>query len=160
MPVANTSGPKGPARKHKTGSAAPDLKTFLSAAQRATDPNDLLALSSADLETALRGTHALIAEAEGSDPLIRIGAPLRIGTTLAVPVAVLSSDKPFIVDSVIGAIRARGGQVRLVSHPILGTGEDALSVLTVLIEPMAEGELAVLAGEIEASMRDVAAVVA
>jgi len=160
MPVANTSGPKGPARKHKTGGAAPDLKTFLSAAQRATDPNDLLALSSADLETALRGTHALIAEAEGSDPLIRIGAPLRIGTTLAVPVAVLSSDKPFIVDSVLGAIRARGGQVRLVSHPILGAGEDALSVLTVLIEPMAEGELAVLAGEIEASMRDVAAVVA
>ena len=157
---ADKSGSKGPVTELKAGQGAPAFQTFLKAALGATDPDDLAAFSQPDLETVLADTHRLLAQAGNPDPLVAVGEPVELGRRVVTPVVVISSDKPFIVDSVLAAIRARGGQVRLVSHPIIGKGKGATSVLTVLVEPMGEAERGALAGEIETAMGEVAHAVA
>jgi len=136
------------------------FEAFFKRALEATDPDDLVVFQTADLEPVFRLTFAALPALEEADPVVEIGAGRRIGATGALPISVVSRDKPFIVDSVLAAIRARGGQVRLVSHPILHLGKGAVSALTILVEPLAETELAALADDIAASLRDVALAVA
>ena len=44
-------------------------------------------------------------------------------------IEVFSADMPFIVDSILGAVRAHGGTVRLLAHPTLQFDPEAFRVL-------------------------------
>src|SRR5690606_33292950 len=83
------------------------LALFLAAAIRSTDPDDLARQEQARLLEVLAQSHARLAEGEIGATRIHITPPARAGDPMLVDV--ISPDMPFIVDSVLGALRAMGG---------------------------------------------------
>src|SRR5690606_6086665 len=124
------------------------------------DPDDLARQDGAALLAALTRSHARLTVGNGKATRIAVTEPAAPGAALVIDV--ISPDMPFIVDSVLAALRAMGGVIRLFSHPVVRVargavvGEDgeAVSVLHIHSDPVAD--TAALVAEIEATLADVA----
>ncbi|HZY67192.1 MAG TPA: NAD-glutamate dehydrogenase [Devosia sp.] len=95
----------------------PNFARFMLAAVNATDPDDLLGGSLTGIEATLRSTYTRLGKRDGKSHLVFAFAPEH--SRGRERIEVFSADMPFIVDSVLAAIRARGGTVRFMSHPVL-----------------------------------------
>ncbi|WEJ32297.1 NAD-glutamate dehydrogenase [Devosia sp. SD17-2] len=136
------------------------LARFLEAALRATDPDDLARQEPSHFLEVLRRSHERLIKGGPEETRIFATPPADPGAPLVLDV--ISPDMPFIVDSVLAALRAMGGAIRLLAHPVVHLGSDgvndnggaALSVLHIHSDPVADAEA--LRGEIALALRDVA----
>ena len=150
----------------------PGFARFLRAAVEATDPEDLAPRPADAVEAAFRAAYGRLGKRELAAHNIYVIAPEKPGDPEIVEV--FSADMPFIVDSVLAAIRARGGVVRLFSHPPVQfdpatyrvldgplPGSRIESFLHVEIEPLADAvQRELLHGEIDDTLTDVGRAVA
>jgi len=95
----------------------PGFARFLRVIVDATDPEDLAARSADALEHAFRASYGRLGRRDNAGHDVYARPADRPGEPDIVEV--FSADMPFIVDSVLAAIRATGGTVRLISHPIV-----------------------------------------
>ncbi|MEQ1771179.1 MAG: NAD-glutamate dehydrogenase domain-containing protein, partial [Devosia sp.] len=145
----------------------PNFRRLLLAVIAATDNDDLGIYSAEVLESMLRGTYGRLGK-RGLE-LHQVHSILPEYTGLPEILEIFSADMPFIVDSVLGAIRAKGGVVKFLSHPVLnldpeshrlldqpGDSSVTESVLIVHIEPLADQTArAGLIAEIEGTLIEV-----
>lgn len=150
----------------------PGFASFLHLTITSTDPEDLVGISTDGMETLLRHSFAKLATHQPNEHLIHIWNPeLGETETPAVVIDIFVADMPFLVDSVLAAIRAMGGTIRLMSHPVLhldmtvsppkildATTQDSQreSCLHIHIDPIADEErLAELYAELDAVLTEV-----
>ena len=105
----------------------PGFGRFLRLTVEATDPGDLRLQSAEALEALFRKAYLKLGKREFSDHRIFVQAAEQAGQPDIIEV--YSADMPFIVDSVLGAVRAHGGTVRLLAHPTLQFDPEAFRVL-------------------------------
>jgi glutamate dehydrogenase len=160
------------ARAAEHQSTEPGFSRFLRAAVEATDPEDLATRTSADFEARMRAAYGRLGKRELASHSIYVIAAERPGGNDSVEV--FSADMPFIVDSVLAAIRARGGVVRLITHPTVQfdpatyrvldvplPGSRLESFLHIEIDPLADVvQRELLHGEIDDTLTDVGRAVA
>jgi glutamate dehydrogenase len=160
------------ARAQGYQSSEPSFARFLKTVAEATDPEDLATYSAEALEATFRKSYGRLGKRELASHNVYIVPPERPGD--AEIVEVFSADMPFIVDSVLAAIRARGGVIRFISHPILQfdpatyrvlevptPGSRLESFLHIEIEPLADIVLReAMQGEIDDTLTDVGRAVA
>ena len=158
-------------------SADPGFARFFALTVESTDRGDLARLTPEDFEAVLRPSYAQLG-LRGAEPhFVSIRPPEDTTPAGARIIDIFAEDMPFLVDSVLGALRSAGLGVRLFAHPILAVvqgergwqlsdahedGETALyeSFLHIHIDPVADEEvLAALATELDAVLVDVARVV-
>jgi len=138
----------------------PGLERFLLDAIKATDPDDLERQDYDALLDALVRSHEALVSGDSSGTRILTQAPATPGEALVIDV--ISPDMPFIVDSVLAALRAMGGSIRLFAHPVVhvargavvGEDGDAVSVLHIHSDPV--GDVSALVAEISDTLQDVA----
>jgi glutamate dehydrogenase len=141
----------------------PGLAEFLVAAIEATDGDDLSATTPEALEARLHAAFGLIPAGPPKKSTVHIATgPGGVPTTIDI----VSPDMPFIVDTALAAVRAAGGSVRLLAHPVVFLAPDGgvsashapdhvpISVLHIEIEPL--GETETLRAELETAMGEVA----
>ncbi len=97
----------------------PNYARFLLYTVRATDPDDFAPHSVAEIDAELRRSYALLDRRGRANCFIQFTAPDVLTVHAPEIVDIFTADMPFIVDSVLAAIRAKGGVVRLISHPVL-----------------------------------------
>jgi len=131
---------------------------FLAAAANATDAEDLAGIAADKFESILRQSYVRLLSYEGQTSAVSLTPPRDAYEPLVIDV--ISPDMPFIVDSVMAALRAAGGSARLFAHPVvrIADGDVAdqgkkLSMLHIHSDPVADTGL--LADEIQGAMRDV-----
>ena len=95
----------------------PSFSRFLKTVVEASDPEDLALQSAAVLEATFRKSYGRLGKRELASHNVYIVPPEHPGEPEVVEV--FSADMPFIVDSVLAAIRAYGGVVRFITHPVL-----------------------------------------
>ena len=95
----------------------PNFARFMLAMVNATETDDLSTYSPEVLEAMLRKTYTRLGKREGRSHVIFDFEPE--GTEQSEHFEIFSTDMPFIVDSVLAAIRAKGGKIRFLSHPVL-----------------------------------------
>ncbi|HWJ87593.1 MAG TPA: NAD-glutamate dehydrogenase, partial [Pelagibacterium sp.] len=153
----------------------PGLARFLTNAVQSADEQDLALYRPEVLESLLTRTFSHIGERAAGKADIRIWAPdtgIADGLTI---IDIYSADTPFIVDSALAAIRAAGGTIRFISHPVVSVDATATpwqvleaprdgarteSVLQVHIDTPADPEtLTAIASELDQTMRAVRAAV-
>ncbi|WP_177282506.1 NAD-glutamate dehydrogenase [Devosia enhydra] len=156
------------ARTRRLVDSEPNFARFLLATVKATDPADLSLYSAEALEAYLRQTYARIGKRDGAQRRVYVLPGRHPGDPDIVEA--FTTDAPFIVDSVLAAIRALGGVIRYMSHPVLNldpqshrlldapSGDSvAESVLTVHIDPLGDdARRAALGAELEQVLADVA----
>jgi glutamate dehydrogenase len=150
----------------------PSFSRFLKAATEATDAEDLGSHSPDVLEALWREAYERLGNREQGRHRVYFLPPADVGHREIIEV--FSADMPFIVDSVLAAIRAKGGTIRFMSHPILifdpatnrvlerpASGTRAESFLHIHIDPLPDAETREgMLTEIDETMRDVARTVA
>ncbi len=96
----------------------PNFSRFLLTTLNATEAEDLAPYRPGEVEAILRRSYGLIEERKDAPYFVAISPPAE---TMNAPevIDVFSPDMPFIVDSVLAAVRARGAVVRLMTHPVL-----------------------------------------
>ncbi|GGA37154.1 NAD-glutamate dehydrogenase [Pelagibacterium lentulum] len=112
----------------------PQFATFLSAAIKSTDEQDLATYPAQTLESLLKTSFSHIGERVPGKPDIRLwtpGGPDLEGVTV---IDIYSADTPFIVDSALATIRAAGGTIRFMTHPTVALDSET-TPWTVLTEP-------------------------
>jgi glutamate dehydrogenase len=153
-------------------STEPSFARFLRSVAEATDPEDFGTRSTDELEAIFRRSYGRLGKRELASHNVYIDPPGHPGEPETVEV--FSADMPFIVDSVLAAIRARGGVIRSLSHPILkfdpatyrvlempGPGSRLESFLHVEIDPLTSlVEREAMQGEIDDTLTDVGRAVA
>ncbi|WP_116652493.1 NAD-glutamate dehydrogenase [Pelagibacterium sediminicola] len=112
-----------PARQWKDRIAAlsgaePGFASFLNRAIGSADEQDLLLYPPQTLETVLRETFSHIGERTPGRPDIRLWTSDEPGLDGLTIIDIYSADTPFIVDSALAAIRAAGGTIRFMAHPV------------------------------------------
>ncbi len=105
------------ARAQGFQSTEPSFARFLKAVAEATEPEDLARHDLDTLEATFRRSYGRLGKRELASHNIYVIPPDAPGRPETIEV--FSADMPFIVDSVLAAIRAYGGVVRALSHPIL-----------------------------------------
>ncbi|RYE86145.1 MAG: NAD-glutamate dehydrogenase, partial [Hyphomicrobiales bacterium] len=95
----------------------PSFARFLRAAVEATDPEDLKTRSADMLEALFRKSYARLGKRELANH--RIYFMPAEGPGHPEILEIFSTDMPFIVDSVLAAVRSVGGTIRFFSHPTL-----------------------------------------
>jgi glutamate dehydrogenase len=95
----------------------PNFARFVLAMVNATGPDDLESSSVAVIEAMLRKTYTRLGKREGRSHVVFDFPPESAGQYELIEI--FSADMPFIVDSVLAAIRGKGGTVRFMSHPVL-----------------------------------------
>src|SRR5690606_5583635 len=149
----------------------PHFGRFLRATAAATDAEDLRPYAAETLEAILRRSFEQLGK-RGAAAYRIISHPAE---TAAGPeiIEIFSSDMPFIVDSVLAAVRASGASLCLMAHPILhfdpatfrvleqpAAGSRQESFLHLHIDPLANAaSRAALLAELDEVLRDVARVV-
>ncbi|MEO5806073.1 NAD-glutamate dehydrogenase [Devosia sp.] len=126
-----------------------DFAQYLSGFAETTDPDDLARYDIDDFVTLLRHSFAHLRDASPTQSRTFIEA----AADGSLVVDVVSPDTPFIVDSVLAALRAAGGVVQLFAHPVVQHDGHNISMLHVHSEPVAD--IAVLRREIETAMLEV-----
>lgn len=95
----------------------PSFARFLTAVVEASDEEDIDRVSSTLFESMFRTAFGRLGKRELASRSIHIVPPAAPG--LPEVIEVFSADMPFIVDSVLAAIRAQGAVVRALVHPVL-----------------------------------------
>ena len=145
----------------------PNFARFLMAMVNATGADDLAATTPALVEAMLRKTYTRLGKREGRSHAVFAFAPEGAGQNELIEI--FSADMPFIVDSVLAAIRATGGVIRFMSHPVLHLDPESHrlldaeapvsvneSLLLVQIEPLGTPEArAALLAEIDGTLTEV-----
>jgi len=145
----------------------PNFARFMSATINSADPEDLKQFPVEAFEAELRKAYARLGKREGKTCVVNAFAPEQPNE--ADRIEIFSADMPFVVDSVLAAIRAKGGAIRFMAHPVLhldpeshrlldapGKGAINESLLIVHIDPIADPEArAALLAEIDATLADV-----
>ncbi len=153
-------------------STEPSFARFLRSVAEATDPEDFGTRTIDEIEAIFRRSYGRLGKRELASHNVYIDPPEHPGGPETVEV--FSADMPFIVDSVLAAIRARGGVIRALSHPILkfdpatyrvlelpGPGSRLESFLHVEIDPLPGlVEREAMQGEIDDTLTDVGRAVA
>ncbi|WP_196260244.1 NAD-glutamate dehydrogenase [Pelagibacterium limicola] len=116
------------------GGTEAGLARFLAHAVNTTDEQDLLAYPVQTLETLLRRTYSHIGERTPGKPDIRLWSSAEPGVEGVTVIDIYSADTPFIVDSALAAIRAAGGNIRFMTHPVAPV-DPATTPWTVLEKP-------------------------
>ncbi|MFL9825858.1 NAD-glutamate dehydrogenase [Rhodoplanes sp. SY1] len=87
---------------------------------------DLAEYDGDELATLADGALAFLAERTPGTPKIRIATPDAVAAPAPVSVIeIVNDDMPFLVDSVLGALREHGLDPLLVAHPVLAVTRDA-----------------------------------
>ncbi len=149
----------------------PGLANFLLHAIEATDEQDLPAYTPEQFQDILTHSYNRIIRHTGPDHLINIWRPDESDPHGVQIIDVYLPDMPFVVDSVLAAVRARGGSIRMFIHPILpldtrstpwqvmekpGKNLAAQSFLQVHIDPINnEVDLAELYAEVDTTLLEV-----
>ena len=97
----------------------PSLFGFIANALRSADEQDLALYEPATLEALLTRTFSQIGERTPGKADIRIWTPENDVPAATTIIDIQSADTPFIVDSALAAIRAAGGVVRFMTHPVV-----------------------------------------
>ncbi|MEO8759176.1 MAG: NAD-glutamate dehydrogenase [Devosia sp.] len=105
----------------------PNFARFVLAMVNATETDDLSTYSADVLEEMLRKTYTRLGKREGRSHVVFDFAPEHLGHPEMLEI--FSADMPFIVDSVLAAIRAKGGTIRFMSHPVLHLDPESHRVL-------------------------------
>ena len=95
----------------------PNFARFLAAMAAATETDDLSSYSPEVIEAMLRKTYTRLGKREGRSHVVFDSEPER--PIQSEMLEIFSADMPFIVDSVLAAIRAKGGVIKFMSHPVL-----------------------------------------
>ena len=91
-----------------------------------TAPEDVLAYTAGDLALLARQAWGLLAERKPGEVKMRLQSPRGGDRTGAISVLeIINDDKPFLLDSTMGALATLGVGVRLVAHPVLGVARGA-----------------------------------
>lgn len=114
-------------RAGKLLSTEPGFGRFLRLTVEATDPGDLRSQSAEALEALFRKAYLKLGKREFANHRIYTQPAEHAGQ--AEIIEIFSADMPFIVDSVLAAVRAHGGTVRLLAHPTLHFDPEAFRVL-------------------------------
>src|SRR5690606_25270356 len=145
----------------------PNFARFLLAMVNATEADDLAATTAELAEAMLRKTYTRLGKREGKSHVVFDFAPASAGQNELIEI--FSADMPFIVDSVLAAIRAKGGVVRFMSHPVLHLDPESHrlldaeapvsvneSLLLIQIEPIEnEAARAALLAEVDGTLTEV-----
>jgi glutamate dehydrogenase len=145
----------------------PNFARFLLAAVNATDSDDLSLFTPEALEILLRRTYTRLGKREGRSHIV-FHYPPEPGVR-AEQFEIFSADMPFIVDSTLAAIRAKGGVIRFMAHPVLYLDPESHrvldaeapvslkeSLLIVHIEPLADtAERLAMIAELEGTLTEV-----
>ena len=107
----------------------PNYARFLLHAVRATDPDDLAPFGAAVMDAEFRRAYALLERRGEASHFIHVSKADVLTPDSPEILDIFSPDMPFIVDSVLAAIRAKGGKVRLMSHPVMPLDPKAFRVL-------------------------------
>lgn len=97
----------------------PNFSAFFTHSIAATSDEDLAGISPQNFETLLRHSFTRFGVREANNHDVNIWSPDDGTPNSRQIVDVFTDDMPFLVDSVLGAIRACGTNVHLISHPIL-----------------------------------------
>ncbi|HEY8593910.1 MAG TPA: NAD-glutamate dehydrogenase [Devosiaceae bacterium] len=159
------------ARAESLLSSEPGFANFMLLAVRATDPQDFAPYSIEAIEAILRRSAGRLGERKPGEHVIEFWHPEGFGAPRVDVIDIHAEDMPFIVDSVVGAIRAHGGRIRLIAHPILPVdtrthpwtvlsepppGARLESFLQVHIAPLVDDEVReAMRAEIDAALTDV-----
>lgn len=147
------------------------LASFLTHVYHATDEEDLSLYSLEQFDNILTHSYARFAKRNKDDHLIHIWKPDEKDPRGVQIIDIFMADMPFVVDSVLAAIRAMGGTVRMFVHPVLpidnstkpwkilekgDKNSDSESFLQVHIDPISdEVALAELYTEIDGVLMEV-----
>jgi glutamate dehydrogenase len=156
-----------PERAAALKDSEPNFARFMLAMVNATETDDLSRYSPSVLEALLRKTYTRLGKREGRSHVVFEFPPDDV--VRAEMLEVFSADMPFIVDSVLAAIRAKGGVIRFMSHPVLHLDPESHrvldeeasvsineSLLMVHIEPVADPEQkAAILAEIDGTLTEV-----
>src|SRR4051812_20136807 len=154
-------------RAEALGETEPNFARFLTATVNAANPDDLSHFSPEIFEGMLRKTYTRLGKREGRSHVVYDFEPERPGGPEQFEI--FSADMPFIVDSVLAAIRAKGGRIRFMTHPVLHLDPESHrvldaeapvslkeSLLIVQIEPLADAaQRQAMVGEIEGVLTEV-----
>ena len=117
------------ARGKALAATEPNYARFLLYTVRAMDPDDLGPHSAAVIDSELRRAYALL-ERRGSDShFVQMSTPDVLMLDAPEIIDIFAPDMPFIVDSVLAAIRSKGGNIRLMAHPVLPLDPQSYRVL-------------------------------
>ncbi|HUI94154.1 MAG TPA: NAD-glutamate dehydrogenase domain-containing protein, partial [Xanthobacteraceae bacterium] len=97
-----------------------------------TAAEDLLGYEPAELAGLARSAYAFLAERKPGAAKIRLDAPQGEGPDDVSVLEIVNDDKPFLLDSTMDELAARGLEVRLVAHPVLTVVRDSAGRLTAL----------------------------
>ncbi len=117
------------------------FSTFLKKTVTSIDPADLTSIPVENFEKNIRHSFERLGKRDANNHLINIWRPEENGQAGDVQIIdIFVDDMPFLVDSVLGAIRANGGSIRLIAHPILALEQKGknLSVLEGKKQDLAE----------------------
>ncbi|MGB3624459.1 MAG: NAD-glutamate dehydrogenase domain-containing protein, partial [Henriciella sp.] len=123
------------------------------------DAETTVSLSDGDCEALARAIASFADEFSGEDSIVRVrdgkGENDRlIGSTV---LEAVSLDKPFLVDSLLGACADLGVEVRGLMHPILTSDSGAhISLIQIFLPALSAAECRKLHEEAEATLRDIA----
>ncbi len=158
-------------------SADPGFARFFAQTVDLTDSGDLRQLTPEEFEAVLRPSYALFGQRGSAAHLVSIRPPDETTPAGARIIDIFAEDMPFLVDSVLGALRAAGLAVRLFAHPILAVTPDEAgwqlrdpheegdapryeSFVHIHVDPVADEDVLIrLAAEFDAILVDVGRVV-
>ncbi|WP_417579186.1 NAD-glutamate dehydrogenase [Pelagibacterium sp.] len=152
----------------------PQLARFVANALHSADEQDLLLYPAETLEALLATTYSHIGQRTPGKADIRIWTPESEDISGITIIDIYSADTPFIVDSALAAIRAAGGTIRFMTHPVVAVDDSTApwqviedlqgarkeSVLHVHIDTPADSNaLSVISEELTQTMAQVRAAV-
>jgi glutamate dehydrogenase len=155
------------ARAQALMDSEPNFARFVLAAIAATEPDDLALYAPDHLLELLRRSYSRLDQRNGRSHIVFDHAPEKPGEPEIIEA--FSADMPFIVDSTLAAIRAQGGSIRFMAHPVLHLDPEshrlldgavpasvAESVLIVHVEPLADAaQRAKMIAEIDGTLDEV-----
>src|SRR3569623_177779 len=145
----------------------PNFARFVAATVAATETDDLSIYSPEVLEAMLRKTYTRLGKREGRSHVVYHFPPDQPGHNEMIEI--FSTDMPIILDSTQATLRAKGGVIRFLSHPVLHLDPESYrlldeaapvsiseSLLMVHIEPVDDPEQrAAILAEIEGTLTEV-----
>src|SRR5438045_3429778 len=115
-------------------------RAFLTSVVEDYRPDELVGVTASDLAAVLAGFWAYGADPGAAVPAARlIGAVGADGRALGRDLLeIVQPDVPFLVDSVMGAIVDRGGEIHAMFHPVVATHEGRRSMIQAWLSPVPE----------------------
>ncbi len=116
-------------------STEPGFADFLKLTVNSIDELDLEGFSPEIIEAILRRSASDLPKSRQGEHLVNIWIPEKNAAHPIQVIDIFTDDMPFLVDSALAAIRAKGGTIRLIAHPIL-----PLDPATATVKPKADAD--------------------